>query len=411
MVILHEAIAEIKRTLGASDVSLATSTDPGLRLRPGMTHEHGGQTKESIAVSGSETIQSVTPSDLQRQESSITTDSIDGETEEVTPVATTQKLSELASQHKRARAYLEGGRVLEAVKILENVLEERTNLLGNNHPDCLISQHELAVAYTQTGRTAEAVKLLSRVVATEEGILDESDISHLTTRHELARAYLADGQAWEAIRVLEHVVALKQISLDMSSPNLLASRMVLAEAKLRVGRVTDAISMFERVIAATTATSSEHRSIKAHSQQWLSLAYSQLNSRGLEPHGGQSSGPRSIFIGSGRVREPREDRPQKDERKSREDGPRKEERKPRLPISQREERAIKEERVPRSEKIRPIYLAGDSSEESEAGTPRNKRSQMFDSLVSGSIDSVRGPTALLFQERGGPQNPESSSGP
>lgn len=411
MVILHEAIAEIQRTLGASDVFLATATDPGLRLRPGMTHEHGGQTKGSIPVSGNEPIQSVTSSDPQRQESSITTNSEDGETEEVSPVTTSQKLSELASQYKRARAHLEGGRVLEAIRILENVVEGRTALLGHNHPNCLVSQHELAVAYTQDGRTAEAVKLLSHVVATEEGILDESDISHLTTRHELARAYLADGQAWEAIKVLEHVVALKQISLDMSSPDLLASRMVLAEANLRVGLVSVAISMFERVIAATTATSREHRSIKAHSQKWLSLAYRQLGGRGVEPHGGQSSGPRSIFIGSRGDREPREDRPQKDERKSREDGPRKEERKPRLPISHRDDRAIKEERVPRSEKIRPIYLAGDSSEETEAGTPRNKRSQMFDSLVSGSIDSVRGPTALLFQEHGGPQNPESSSAP
>lgn len=357
MVILHKAMAEIQRSLGASGVSLANSTDPDLRLHPGMTHEPDERThrrkdplktRGSIPVSGDDAlIESTAFSDLQRQElPPVVTNSDDNKPEELAPVITSQKRilqmapDGLESSHKLSKEYLEGGRVLEAIRILESVVQERTILLGYNHLKCLVSQHELAVAYIQKGRTKEAVRLLSRVVATEEGFLDKSDMSHLTTRHELGRAYLADGRAEEAIKILEHVVALKQTILDASNPNLLASQMVLAEANLRANRESDAISLFERVISAATATSSENERIRAHSLQWISLAHRKRDGRGIESYSGQNSGPFSIFIGSGGDRVLREDRA------LREVGSRIEERLP------REDRSPREESVPIKVKVR-----------------------------------------------------------
>lgn len=322
MVLLHAAIAEMQTTLDADSISLAISTDLGLEPRLGTTHERGGQTKRPISfpiLGGYPTIQSSMHSSLQssmqssmhparakafeRQQEASTANPNDGESEDIISVTSLQEqLSptsqiQVASQrHKLAKTYLETGQVEEAIKILEDVVKFRGDLLGGSHADCLASKHELAVAYIQNRQTTEAITLLKHVVAVEVEVLDKSSVERVASQHELGRAYLADGQTLEAIEILEHVVAVKMSTLDESDSQLLASQVVLAEANLRAGRASDAVNLLENVITAAKGTSIEHKNLRAHSRQWLSIAMSQLDGMDSGGLAVQSSKPLSVFI-------------------------------------------------------------------------------------------------------------------
>lgn len=66
----------------------------------------------------------------------------------------------LTSEYQLAGAYRAGGRVIEAVKLLEHVVVIEEKGLKADHPDRLASQYELAVAYRADRQIKEAVKLL-----------------------------------------------------------------------------------------------------------------------------------------------------------------------------------------------------------------------------------------------------------
>lgn len=280
MVPLHSTVTEINAILGTANVSLAISTDHSSPLHIRTTRKHVGQTETFFQA----------PIQDEHPDHSAILDDIefaktfanDGQAE--TAIWQLEKAvsqqeglpkedqNRLVLQHKLGKAYLHNGRVLDAVEILEKVVEIRGKVLVETHADYLASQHELAIAYIQNGQATEAIRLLKAVVLTEREILNESHVGRLTSEHELARAYLADGQASMAIEILEQVVRVKAATLNESDPHLLASQVVLAEAYLRLDRVSDAVTLLERVVPIADATFSEHNKFRIDTQKWLDFA-------------------------------------------------------------------------------------------------------------------------------------------
>lgn len=287
MVPLHATITEMKATLGAGNVSLATSAGPSYQSRPTVADEHHQQTVGSMQPS--EAHEQTSPSghvndfnDFTRLNELAEEYLKKGEVERGIQllekvVSLQERLPQwdkrlLASKHKLGRAYSTGGRFPEAIEILEDVTKIRGEVLDQKHPDFLASQHELAFAHMQNGQPSEAVKILEYVVATEQAILDKTDMDRLTSQHELARAYLADGRAAEAISLIEHVVEMKKVPLAESHPKLLASQVVLAQAQLVVGRASIAVELLEHVDAVAEASCGEHDEFRAKVWEWLKYA-------------------------------------------------------------------------------------------------------------------------------------------
>lgn len=293
MVPLHAAITEIKIALGASNVSLATSPDPGYQNRLAIAHEHLEQTEGLVPQleAQEQTGPSVIFNNVKRLHALADGFLKTGKVEKAIKllkkaVSIQEQLPQedkgrLASKHELGRAYSMSGRFVEAIKILEDVTNIRGEILDPSHHDYLESQHELAFAHMQNGQPTEAVKILKQVVTTEDAILNKKDMDHLTSQHELARAYLADGQAAEAITLIEHVVAVKTSILGESHPKLLASQIVLAEAELMTGRVSDAVKLLEHVVAITEASSSQHDELRPKAWAWLRFARQKALGGGL----------------------------------------------------------------------------------------------------------------------------------
>jgi len=69
----------------------------------------------------------------------------------------------LTIMNNLASAYLFTARYPDAIKLFEQVRDERTKIFGPDHLDTLTTLNSLARAYYLAGRTAEAVKLFERV--------------------------------------------------------------------------------------------------------------------------------------------------------------------------------------------------------------------------------------------------------
>ncbi|KAG6368700.1 hypothetical protein INS49_002913 [Diaporthe citri] len=280
MVPMHTAITEIQNALSAHVVSLAISAFPRPPAHIGTTNEHVRQTERSVIFSDNNTVRLPLRGLRIIQPDSSSTVSI----EEATPATSAATLQEqLLSQvdqsqleSQRAEAFLGQGRIVEAIKILESVVETRENILGPNHLDCIHSKYKLSVAYTQNGQTTDSIRILKHLVGEELVALEKSDIRRLTYQHELGRAHLADGQISEAIKVLEDVVTVKISTFDTSDRHLLATQVVLAEAYLRANRASVAVNLYEHILAVTSTPSGEHEQIRAAVVPWLDMARRQL---------------------------------------------------------------------------------------------------------------------------------------
>lgn len=283
MVPMHTAITEIQNALSATVVSLAISAFPRPPVHLGTTHEQFRQTERSSTFSDNNIVRLPLrgPRIIQPDNSSTVA------SEEATPSISAATLEDRLPQVvrsqlelQRAEALLGQGRIVDAIKILESVVETRENILGPNHMDCIHSKYKLAVAYTQIGQTTDSIRILKHLVEEELVALEKSDIRRLTYQHELGRAHLAGGQVSEAIRVLEDVVTVKISTLDTSDRHLLATQVVLAEAYLRANRASVAVNLYEHILEVTSNHSSEHEQIRDAVVPWLNMARTQLDGSG-----------------------------------------------------------------------------------------------------------------------------------
>ncbi|KAH7162472.1 acyl transferase/acyl hydrolase/lysophospholipase [Dactylonectria estremocensis] len=124
------------------------------------------------------------------------------------------------------RCLFEDGRILEAVRLLKQVVAIQETQLAEDDPDLLSSQHQLAVTYQANGQVKAAVQLLEHIVAIELKLAEDHP-SRLASQHELARVYVAAGQVERGRRLLKHVVAIKEKVLAEDHPSRLQSEKLL----------------------------------------------------------------------------------------------------------------------------------------------------------------------------------------
>lgn len=77
----------------------------------------------------------------------------------------------LTARSNLAATYRAAGRFTEAIALDEQVLGERTDVLGVAHPDTLNSRNNLAADHFEAGNVAKAITLLEQVVADRERVL------------------------------------------------------------------------------------------------------------------------------------------------------------------------------------------------------------------------------------------------
>ena len=182
----------------------------------------------------------------------------------------------LASRNNLAGAYREAGRLTEAIALYEQVLTDRTRVLGEDHPDTLASRNDLARAYESAGRLGQAIALYEQVLPDRIRVLGEDHPDTLTSRNNLAYAYREAGRLAEAIALYEQVLTDRTRILGEEHPDTLTSRNDLAGAYREAGRLGQAIALYEQVLTDHTRVLGEDHPHTLASRHNLAYVYKRL---------------------------------------------------------------------------------------------------------------------------------------
>ena len=127
----------------------------------------------------------------------------------------------LTSRNNLACAYRAAGHPDRALPLVEEVLDQREDVLGKSHPDTLTSRNDLGLTYRKLKQLDRAVSLLQPTLAEREKVLVASDPDILTSRASLALAYQSKSRHDDAIALHERTLKDREQVLgsdDTSTP-------------------------------------------------------------------------------------------------------------------------------------------------------------------------------------------------
>ena len=146
-----------------------------------------------------------------------------------------------AIRHHGATAHGEAGQTHTAIKLFGELLNDRQQILGNDHPDTLNTRSHLAYWVSDSGRVSEAISLSKELLLYEQRILGNDHPNTLTTRNNLAYELGKSGRVSEAIDASEELLNDQQRILGNDHPDTLRTRNNLARFLGDSGRVDEAV--------------------------------------------------------------------------------------------------------------------------------------------------------------------------
>jgi len=153
-------------------------------------------------------------------------------------------------QHLIANLTFDQGQYPEAEKMLRNVIEVRTHVLGSEHPDTLRSRNSLAHALWKGGKYSEAETDFRELIKREEKILGLEHPDTLASRHGLAITLDLRGKYAEAEAQFRALIKTEERVLGPEHPQTLRSRMEMAITLYEQGKSPEAEVQFRALTKA-----------------------------------------------------------------------------------------------------------------------------------------------------------------
>jgi hypothetical protein len=137
-----------------------------------------------------------------------------------------------------------------ARKLMEEVLEARRGLLGEEHPDTLMAMNNLALTLQVQGDPAGARKLMEQVLEASRRLLGEEHPDTLRAMNNLAQMLQAQGDLAGARKLEEQVLEASRRLLGEEHPNTLRAMNNLAHTLQAQGYLAGARKLEEQVLEA-----------------------------------------------------------------------------------------------------------------------------------------------------------------
>lgn len=149
--------------------------------------------------------------------------------------------------------------LLAAQRLVENVLQTRRQILGEEHAYTLWSVNDLSKIYVETGRIDKAVMILEDILPVVKRTLGEDHVGMGMTRSNLAKAYFMSERWKDAEEMVQTLLA--RIPLD--HPDWIQNMYGYAHIQFELGKVEEAekycIEIMERAMQAKTSSSNDSR--------------------------------------------------------------------------------------------------------------------------------------------------------
>ncbi|KAF8529586.1 hypothetical protein BU17DRAFT_79596 [Hysterangium stoloniferum] len=152
---------------------------------------------------------------------------------------------------RSANVYTQAGKWGNAELLQIQVVENREQILGTEHPETLTARANLADTYRQLGRWTDAEQLEVQVLEASEQILGTEHPNTLTARASLAGTYHQLGRWTDAEQLQVQVLEASEQILGTEHPNTLTARASLAATYRQLGRWTDAEQLEVQVLEAS----------------------------------------------------------------------------------------------------------------------------------------------------------------
>jgi tetratricopeptide (TPR) repeat protein len=135
----------------------------------------------------------------------------------------------------------------DAISVLTAALNDAERAYGPGHPECAAIRNEVAAGYRAAGELSEAIRLYRLILGERERSQGGQHPDTMATRQLLADAYLADGRTKEAFSQYKKVVSDRQRSQGRDHPDTLRASAALANAYHQAGRMALAVQLYEQV--------------------------------------------------------------------------------------------------------------------------------------------------------------------
>ncbi len=140
------------------------------------------------------------------------------------------------------------GRHQEAIDVLRAVLDDRTRVLGLDHPDTLQTSHDLAYTLSGLGHHDQALSAFSSVVEDRTRVLGADHRDTLEARYNVAFELGAVGRHDDAATAYGAALKDETRVLGADHPDTLATRMSLAFELGELGRHSEAVAALYLVL-------------------------------------------------------------------------------------------------------------------------------------------------------------------
>ncbi|KAJ7787058.1 hypothetical protein B0H14DRAFT_290030 [Mycena olivaceomarginata] len=175
-----------------------------------------------------------------------------------------------------ASTYSYMGEYQKAKELKGIVLEKQKQLLGDNHPDTLCTMNNLASTYSDLGEYQKAKELKGIVLEKRKQVLGDNHPDTLHSMHALAITYSDLGEHQKA-KELEHIVLEKRKQvLDDNHPDTLHSMHVLAITYSALGAHQKAKELEHIVLEKRNQVLGDNHPDTLHSMHVLAITYSAL---------------------------------------------------------------------------------------------------------------------------------------
>ncbi|MFC1851233.1 tetratricopeptide repeat protein [candidate division CSSED10-310 bacterium] len=167
------------------------------------------------------------------------------------------RLSELANRpvvqaslyDTYGRTYNHLGLYEKSYQFLQNALDVRTRVLGENHPDTLLSVKHLATVCRELGHFDQAEKLLLQTIQWQSRHLGKNHVDTLESRYKLATVFREQDQHEKAEKLHRSVLQARVRLLGQDHPDTLTSMHNLACALGDQKKYDQAVSLFQKTYA------------------------------------------------------------------------------------------------------------------------------------------------------------------
>ncbi|MFF4169490.1 tetratricopeptide repeat protein [Streptomyces sp. NPDC001744] len=159
----------------------------------------------------------------------------------------------LASHYEVGFALVRLDRPADALRVFERVARVRSRVLGEDHPDTLAARQERAYALDRLGRHSEAYALYVAVLAARERAEGPDHPDTLRCRHNLAFTLGRLGRLEESYRTAREVAEARARLLGEDHPDTLMTRHEVAHVLARLGRRQEALAQYRAVAGARAA--------------------------------------------------------------------------------------------------------------------------------------------------------------